>query len=70
MIKPPAPEGARGLVLPVSEPLAILRNMCVIHILLDAAVAQTSVIASSVFDQAERIRLASWAEMPSFNVVE
>ena len=32
--------------------------------------AHTALIARTVLDQAERIRLAFWAEMPSFNVVE
>ena len=36
----------------------------------DARAAHTALIARTVLDQAERIRLAFWAEMPSFNVVE
>jgi hypothetical protein len=36
----------------------------------DARAAHTALIAKTVLDQAKRIRLAFWAEMPSFNVVE
>jgi hypothetical protein len=36
----------------------------------DARAARTALVAKTVLDQAERIRLAFWAKMPSFNIVK
>jgi hypothetical protein len=36
----------------------------------DARAARTALVAKTVLNQADRIGVAFWAKMPSFNVVE